>query len=531
MKLNLILIFFVLSFYALAQDENQKNPNVELPDFVITGTSKVSINKVDKIKPDFVSTISEEFLKPSFSPEELQIGDFSNPIKNDMSFLDQVNYYNGNIRAGIGVYTIPTVCVNYAQPFTNGIIEGMFDGAFTRAYVDNSDRYKTRATFNLLYWSDIEGQYFPGTQFNLNGNYGTTSFKFFASDNPEERRSINSGKIEAAIKNDFNRNFLFGLSFTDNVSNISQEQFTENSIRLKGESLIKFSAFNLGVAADYRNHSIKNLIGDNSGKDFFLLRPTAGFLFTELIKGSFGWTFSSGAGNTYNALYASAAIKLDKNLTLFGEYAPTAEFQSPGTFLLKNNYFKVDSIGSIYWERKNSFNAIIKYEYDTYFQIDGGFNYFSSDNFPYFINSSDSGKFELDYGSVESISPFVNFLFYLGPSGEFYSSLKFPNVTFDNGNVIPYSPKFEINATYSYKFSPEIKGSARLDYFSKRYSDIENKISIGDCLDLGLSVIYTFKPNLDFTLDINNLLNHKNYFWNGYKELPLDVILGINYRL
>lgn len=531
MKFKYLFLFLFFITLVNAQDETKKNPTVELPDFVITGTSKVSIKKVDKIRPDFVSTISQEFLKPSYSPEDFAIGDFSNPIKSDMSFLDKVEYFKGNIHAGIGYYTIPTAGINYAHPFNNGIIEGMFNGLFTRAYVDNSDRYKTRAGFNLLYWSDIDGAFFPGTQFNLNGNYGTTSFKFFASDNPEERRSINSGKIEATINNDFNRNFLLRITATDNIANISQEEFTENNVRLKGESLIKFSDFNLGVAADYRYHSIKNLLGNNSGKDFLLLRPTAGFQFTKLIKASFGWSFSRGAGNTYNALYASAALKLDKNLTLFGEYAPQAMFESPGMYLLKNNYFRVDSIGSIYWEKQNAFTATIKYEYDKYFQIDGGFKYFSSDNYPYFSNSTINGKFILSYADVKFISPFADFLFYLGPYGEFYSTVKFNNATVDNGNYIPYIPRFELNAAYSYKFSKEVKSTVKLDYLSKRYADINNLISISDYLDLGLSLVYTFNEKFDFTFDLNNLLNHHNYLWNGYKEIPLNVIFGINYRL
>lgn len=533
MRLNLSILFLFLFLIGVlkAQDEGKKNPTVELPDFVITGTSKVSIKKVDKIKPDFVSTITEEFLKPSYSPEDFAIGDFSNPIKSDMSFLDKTQFFNGNIYAGLGYYTIPTAGINYAQPFPNGIIEGMFNGSFTRAYVDNSDRYKTKAGFNLLYWSNTDGQVFPGTQFNLNGYYGTTSFKFFAADNPDERRSINSGKIEASINNDLNRNFLLRFTATDNIANISQEEFSENNVRLKGESLIKLSDFNLGIAADYRNHSIKNLLGKNSGKDFLLLRPTAGFQFTSLIKASFGWSFSRAAGNTYNALYASAALKLDKNLTLFGEYAPVPMFESPGTYLLKNNYFRVDSIGSIYWEKTNSFTATIKYEYDKYFQIDGGFKYFSSDNYPYFINSNENGKFILSYADVQFISPFADFLFYPGPYGEFFGTIKFNNATVDNGNYIPYIPKFELNAFYSYKFSNEFKSTVKLNYLSKRFADIENQNSISDYLDLGISLIYTFNERFDFTFDLNNILNHHNYLWNGYKEIPLNVIFGINYRL
>jgi hypothetical protein len=531
MRLKILLILSFSIFAAYAQDDKSKNPNVELPDFVITGKSQLNIKKVDKIKPDFVSSVNEDFIKPTYSPEELEIGDFSNPLKSDMSFLNDVSFYKGNIAAGIGLYTIPTVSANYAHPFTNGIIEGMASGDFIRAYEDNSDRYSTRFGFNFTYWSDIDGEVIPGTQFNVNGNYGTTSFKFFASDNPVEKRSLNYGKFEVDVKNDFGKNFLFGLNLTNNVANISQEEFDENNLRLKGEALLKLSAVNIGVAVDYRNHSIKNLLGDNSGKDFFLFRPTAGLFFTKLIKGTAGWTFSRGAGETYNAFYASVAIKLDKNVTLFGEYAPTAEFMSPGNFVVKNNYFNVDSIGSIYWEKSNALNASVKYEYDKYFQIDGGVKYFNSNTFPYFGPSSDSGKFDLQYTDMNSISPYANFLFYLGPYGELYSSIQLSDIEDTDGNQIPYLPVFSLKAAYTYKLQSDLTSTVRLDYLSKRFADIKNEISIGDYFDLGLSFIYSFQPNLDLTLDVNNLINQKNYFWNGYKEVPLNIIIGVNYRL
>jgi len=529
LKILLILSFSILAVYA--QEDKTKNPNVELPDFVITGKSQLNIKRVDKIKPDFVSSVNEDFVRPTYSPEELEIGDFSNPLKSDMSFLDDVSFYKGNIAFGIGLYTIPTVSATYAHPFTNGIIEGIAKGNFTRAYEDNSDRFSTRFGFNFTYWSDIDGEILPGTQFSVNGDYGTTAYKFFASDNPTKKRTLNYGKFVVDVKNDFGKNFLFGLNLTNNVTNISEEEFDENNLRIKGEALLKLSAVNIGAAVDYRNHSIKNLLGDNSGKDFFLLRPTAGLFFTKLIKGSVGWTFSHGAGETYNALYASVAIKLDKNITLFGEYAPTAEFMSPGSFVVKNNYFKVDSIGSIYWEKSNALTASVKYEFDKYFQIDGGLKYFTSDAFPYFGPSSDSGKFNLHYADMKNISPYANFLFYLGPSGELYSSVELSDIHDNDGNQIPYMPAFKLNAAYTYKFQNGLSTTARLDYLSNRYADIQNNISLGNYFDLGLSFIYSFQPNLDLTLDLNNVLNQKNYYWNGYKEVPLNIIIGINYRL
>ena len=70
----IVLLIVVFGFYsAYAQDDKTKNPTVELPDFVITGKSQLNIKKVDKIKPDFISSINEDFVKPSYSPEALKV--------------------------------------------------------------------------------------------------------------------------------------------------------------------------------------------------------------------------------------------------------------------------------------------------------------------------------------------------------------------------------------------------------------------------------------------------------------------------
>jgi len=528
MKILLILIFIAAAVYS--QDDKSNSGGVELPDFVITGKSQLNIKKVDKIQPDYISAISEDFIKPVFSPEELEVGSFSNPLKSDMSFLNDVHFYNGNLAAGLGLYTVPTLSGTYAAPFNNGIIEALFNGDFVRAYEDNSDRYRTRFGFNLTYWTDINSETLPGTQFNLNGNYGTTSFKYFASSDPRERRTLNYGKIEADIKNDFHRNFLFNLNLSDNITNISQEKFAENNYRLKAEALLKLNVVNVGAAVDYRNHSLKNELTD-PGKDFLLIRPTAGLYFTKLIKGTVGWTFSHGAANTYNAIYASVALKIDKNLTVFGEFAPTSEFMSPGNFVIQNHYLNVDSLGSVYWEKSGALSASIKYEFDKYFQINGGMRYFTSDDYPYFSTSSDSGKFDLKRIDMKSFNPYADFLFYLGPYGEFYSSVELNDIRDTQGNLVPYQAVFKFNAAYSFKFNNGLATTIKMDYLSKRYADTKNRISIGDYFDLGLSFIYSLQPNLDLTLDINNLINQKHYLWYGYREIPINIIAGINYRL
>ena len=65
-KLTLLLILFLISAEIFSQANEKQNPNVQLPDFVITGKDVVSLQKARKIDPGYISTISEAFIKPVF---------------------------------------------------------------------------------------------------------------------------------------------------------------------------------------------------------------------------------------------------------------------------------------------------------------------------------------------------------------------------------------------------------------------------------------------------------------------------------
>ena len=532
---SVIISLIIFSSLLIAQDETRQTPNVELPDFVITGRDIISVKKVNKIAPDFISTISEDFLKPAFSPEELDIRDLSNPIKSDLILLDSVHFFRGNLEAGAGRFTMPRVKGTYAYPFQNGIVEGVFSGIYNRAYdIEYSDRYALSLGGNFIYWSDIDNNFFPGTQSNISADIGTTSFKLFAAAEPNTKRTINHGNLFAGIRNNFGKTFQFGFTLSDHVTTLSDEEFTDNYFRLKAESKIVLSVLNIGVAADYQKHYIKNTFGSRVGSDMFLVRPVAGFQFTNLIKGAFGFTFSNSGGKQFGAPYASFGLKFNKFLTLFGEYAPTPQLVSPGTFLRQNEYFNAFDYSSTYYEKTNYYDVAIKFEYGPYYQINGGVKYFSSNGFPYFTTSIDTtGKFDLGFSKITSYNPYLNLLYHLGPFGKFYGSIdiNFVKTNLDTLNsFIPYHPVLNLTGMYGYRFAMGLESQVKLTYHSKSYADIENEIVLDPYVDLGLNFIYTIQPNLDLTLGINNLLSQKNYRWHGYQEMPLNVIFGINYR-
>jgi len=531
---NITLFMFLFVLMVNAQDETRQTPSVELPDFVITGRDVISVKKVNKISPDFVSTISEEFLRPVFSPDELALRDLSNPIKSDLNLLDSVSFYRGNIEAGAGLYTIPSVKASYAYPFTNGIVQGVFSGIYNRAYdIEFSDRYSISLGGHFVYWSDINNNFLPGTQSNISADIGTTSFKLFASPNPQTKRTINYGNLLIGLRNNFNKNFQFGFTLADHVTALSEEDFNDNYFRLKGESKVIISVLDLGITADYQKHYIKNSAGGKQGGDIFIFRPAAGFKISDIFRAAIGFTFSNSGGKTFNTPYASLGLNLHNNFTIFGEYSPKAELVSSGTFLRRNEYFNAVNYSSTYFKKSDYFDVAVKFEYGPYYQINGGIRYFNSNDYPYFVNSSDQGKFELETIKMNSINPYMDLLYHLGPYGRFYSTIDVALVktNLDTLNkFVPYHPLINVTGTYSYRFAMGLESSIKLSYSSKTYADLSNEIQLDPILDLGLGFVYTLQPALDITLRLNNLLNNKNYRWFGYKEMPLNVIFGINYR-
>ena len=84
--------------------------------------------------------------------------------------------------------------------------------------------------------------------------------------------------------------------------------------------------------------------------------------------------------------------------------------------------------------------------------------------------------------------------------------------------------------SYGYKFDVGLNSELTLNYQSKQYTDINNKNSINPFVNLKAKFIYKLEPDFNLTLELNNLLNRKNYLWLDYQEPPLDLIFGLIYR-
>ena len=528
--LHIIFLFILLSMQVSAQESQKSNPNVELPDFIITGKEVVTVEQAKKIQPDFVPVISGNFLKPSYSPDELELKEFPGPLNNDLKLFDSTNYHNGWIEAGLGSYYLPTAKLIYSSPFTNGIFEGRAGILNQREYVENSERYELNGGATLYYFIKSESPAFNGMKLKLNGDLEATGYKLYGSYYdlvPAEKRTLDKGDFSFLVNNLSGKNFIYELEFSDELATLDNPSFSENLFSFNGFAKTTLSTFNLNFNLNYKRQYILNKLQDNSEFYFINVRPTIGLNLSDILRADFGISYAQDGSNTFSAPYASAALHLEKNVTLFGEFAPSAEFLTGNYFIRRNPYFNVSTFTNLFFEKSNVLKAVLKYEYGRYFEIDGGVKYYSSDKIPYFKNDIINGIFDVTTIGGNSAAGFINLLFHPGPLGIFYGTAQYANTKDDAGNFIPYYPEWTVSLNYGYDFTMGLSTGITLFYNSKTYADLINTQTLNSYIDLGLNFSYKITPGFFITFRMSNLLDNENYKWLRYKDLPLNFTGGI----
>ncbi|GMR25335.1 MAG: hypothetical protein BMS9Abin39_0625 [Ignavibacteria bacterium] len=527
MRKILLLILFpaVLIF---SQDDKTKNPNVELPDFVITGQDVISIKRAVKIKPDFIPIVTEKFVKPVHSPEELGLRQLSDPVKEDLTLIDSTTFSNGSLSAGAGIYILPEAKFNYTYPFKNGILKTDLGGMYQRDYIDNSDRYSFFGGAAIEYSFGVVDKSLPGTRFLLGGDYNSLAYKLFASNNPGQKRTKNEGNYYLGIKSTAGKVFIFDLQFDNYVTSLVENNFSENLINLNGFARLQLSDVGLGIKTNYQKQFFTTDSLNNAGFNYFFFRPTVSFELFNSVKTEVGYTFTNSGGENFNKIYVAFGLRISQNMVLLGEFSPTAEFVTSGSYLRINDYFNPVKFNNLFYRKSNYFDVAVKYEYERYYQVDAGLRYFKSGNLPFFIASNNSGQFDIATADAENYNTYLNLSFHFGPYGVLYGSFDYFRVRDNSGNKIPYQPKLKGNITYGYEFKKGLLGEVLVDYYSDRFTDLQNTIKLNSFFDLGIKLTYKLQETFILKLEMYNLLNRDIFLWQGYKEKPFDLMLGFN---
>ncbi|HEY7750879.1 MAG TPA: hypothetical protein VH917_01205 [Ignavibacteriaceae bacterium] len=525
----MIKIFLtVLVFYSgfIFSQSDPDNPNVELPDFVITGSDVISIRRVEKMKPDFIPTITDEFLKPTFKPEELEIAEISNPIEGDMRLLDSSAFHKGKISLELGRYTVPAGEINYAFPFERGMFHGILSGSNNLEYVDFSDRVTYTGKLDFNYSLANDSDVLPGTKFLLGGEHTVNKYNLFGSVTPEAKRTLNAGNAILGIQSLYGKKFIFDFQLKGDFTYLDTENYNEAIFQTKFFGKYKLKDFALIVKADYQGQSLTTDILGDDNTDYFFFRPTASFKIFNKFLAEGGFTFSRSGDEFLNNIYASLSAEVSKNFVILGEYTPVGEYLTSGKMLRQNFYFNPQSYNRLFIKKKNMVNIALVYEYDQYFQIDGGLRYFRTGNIPYYNDPDTTGVFQIATTDAKQFSLYTNLLFHLGPYGIFYGSFELLDLNNSDGKRIPYQPVAQSSVTYGYPFTPQFMGKVILEHLSSRFTDIENTDELEGVFNLGAVLEYKLRNNILLSLGVYNILGTKIYYWDNYQERPFELMLG-----
>ncbi|MCX6148967.1 MAG: hypothetical protein NTX22_00415 [Ignavibacteriales bacterium] len=524
-------VFIILMFpiILVAQQSKQSDPSIELPEFVITGIENITLPVLPKPKAEFVSIISEDFIKPTYSPEDLPISEISNPLKQEVAISESSLVYKGRFEMGLGLQTIPTLKFTYGNTFQSGLFFCQIWGNNEREYIENAGIFNSGIDLSATFFIDNNSGFLPGAKFKVGGSYERESFNLYAPDTFYFNRNSHLGNLNLTISNLMNENVKFDVKLNDKIFYLNDRNLNENTFSIDGFFETGLKEFSIASIFKFEHQELKYDSLSQAINNFLFLNPFAVINISDVIKIQGGITYAHAGSNNFFSPYGYGALKFNDNLTFYGELNPKAEFFSLADLLLINRYFNPQKDESVFQKENLNLKVALKYEFETYFEIDAGMSFTDYRDYLYFTDEVQQGKFNLYTRGAKKLSSSVNFLFHTGPNGVFYGNLILENIKDAAGNFIPHSPSLKSKLSYGYQLSPKLKIDSKLYLASGSYGNESNLKKVNGFFDLGCRLEYEFDYNIRGYAEVANLINQKNYRWADYREKPFDIILGIDY--
>ena len=526
-KIIILLWLFVIPLWAQKENNTQ---SIELPDFVITGKQKITMPKFSKKEPDFIPLLSKDFFNPKF-PNEEEI-----PINLSKQKIEEVNIFNklqgtnGLIKASGGLYTLPKLDVFYGNWINNFSYDFHLSGLQERKYIDYAGITNYGGSLGTKYFVEQNAKVLPGMEVSFNGNYKLEKYNFFGSAVPKTKRETNFADADISVNFTSNRKFQFGFGLNDNYYEQVTDTINENIFGTKGFMQFRLMNMDIKLEGTYKNQTIDKTKLHFGNTYYFNTIATASLNLFRRINIKAGAYIAESNNNTFFSPIAYGSFKLTNYITLLGEFSPFAELRTMKNFVNQNRYYKLNNFVNSFVENKVNMKFAVRFEYEQYFEINGGVGYLNSDNDVYFIDEDKDGFFNAFVDDTENTYVFLNALFRKGPGGEFYGELKVQDVRDSDNKKVPYAPTVLANLTYMYNLSSTFGTKIKLDFHNGSYTDKGNTLEIPKMIDLSLSAYYKLFRNFNFTLSLENLLDNKYYYYQNYKAKPFDILAGFEYR-
>ncbi len=507
----------------------QVSPEVELPDFVITGRQQFDFPAAEKNAGKLVSTISGEFLMQTHPPDELAVKEYSEPVKIVAAVSDTPDYKAWNLGFYAGNVYLPSADLSFTLPFGSSLLYARGSGFNRKAFIDYGDRYTAEGQVAYRYYIPHNQGALGGASAFGSASIAFDSYSFYGSAIPFASREMVTGDLRVGFENNYRDDFKYGISLKGDLANINAESYADNLFLSSGYADFKYRNFIINADAEFGYNTIGTALIRDASEYYLNGGATIGFDFSELLSFTVGASYGRAGDRDYFNPIAGALFKVFSGFTVMGEYRPAARFVRNIDLLNMNPYFVPATDDHFYYRENHRITAAFKFEYYKWYKISGGITYYQADAYPYFYEPVVKGNFEAIRDEVDHFSVFGEWWMYPGPAGAVNASLAYTRVTLPNGNLVPYHPEIEGRLNYSYTF-PKFTLRVGGKFNANSYADAANAVKLDPVIDLSVGGIYSVTSAFEVTLDVENILNRENQRWLNYKNPGLSILAGLRYR-
>ena len=528
MKKNILIILSLFSPLLPAQTEQQ---SIELPDFVITGRQNITVPVAAKRKPDFIPTLSSDFFTPQFAPDELPLLISSEPVPVRPKIKPFDDYLNGSLRIQAGRYVLPEGELNLTKAFGNYLLSARAWGSNITEYIPNAGYNNSGISLNNDFFLSTKSDFLPGAIIKAGAEYSRDSYRLFASGTPAFKRETNTASAGASISSSYNRWINFGLDIRGNILSLLENGLKETNISSNGLFEFKQNNFTVGAKGTFIKQILDNSLSGSGGDNYYSASGYLKLFPSREINIALGINYSSNSSNSFFSPFGSVSFAVNKGLTISAEFNPHAKYYSVNDFIKGNIYFNTGITDNVFMKYKTDINALLRYEYEKQISVSLTAGYASIDNYFYYNDAVNPGKFDLNIlQGVKSLTGGINLLFNTTGFGHFTGDIIYKDVKSQTDQPVPYEPKISASLGYRYDFIKGAGISLRYSSFYDIFTALLPANKLGNYSNLSVAVNYEILNGLKLTADFQNILNRTNFVWKNYQEKPFDLLLGIEYN-
>ncbi len=523
-------------------------PSVKVPEFVITGKTQVELPKAAK---PVVRIDSEYFQKKDLRGVAVEV-----PMNRAISSQNLTSENQSTslfARASVGHYTTTHYLVSGAGGVGGFGINGSISGDYTSGFIPGTMRRDFAIQAGIT--RDINSQEQIRSSNSMDLSYARSSYSLYGGPRPFLQRSTAQTKFDVISDMYLGRLPLaFGLNF-DRFSINDFWQNSTSSLKLGASTQIQLQSGWLGFNGSFLfgNHDISNspaVISQPVPIGYYLSQGLNRSIYNLRLGGSYGnssllgiFSYSVGANyyqyrddtsNTVAKIFPDlrASYRIDQAVSLFASFNGSVSRADLSSFV-SNDMYVDGAIPLVNTQLNADFAFGARLAATDYLMLMPELRIRSAKYFPIFISPPGNLNRLLYAGKAEITSLSVEARYNVS-SFSARMVLRYEKTSADSLSSIPNIPAFDANFGLTYKITRHLTAEAGFLFLSARYADLSLSNKVDPVGLLNIRLAYDFKFS-EIPFEVfgggNNILNQRYFIWQGYREFPLTLYIGLSSKI